>query len=430
MQIQDTLNIPDSPMPRLVIIGGGFAGITLVKEISKKDFQIVMIDRNNYHTFQPLLYQVATGGLEPDSIAYPLRKYVKRFGNLFFRLADVSFIDASKNEIHTSEGLLGFDYLVIATGGRTNFFGNRNLETYTMGMKTVPEALNLRSLILQNLEKAIVTKDPFERQALMNFVIVGGGPTGVELAGALAELKRFVFREEYHDLKMDDMQVFLIEGSGKLLGGMSEKSSHKTENFLKNLGVQVFLNCRINDYDGKKVVIENGSPIPSENVIWAAGIKAAPVDGLEQAVSPFGGRLLTDTYSRIKGYENCFALGDVALMEGDANYSKGHPQVAPAAIQQAQQLAKNLKLQLQQKPLLAFRYRDKGSMATIGRKKAVVDFAGLNFSGTLAWFVWLFVHLMSIVGFKNRLATLLQWFSNYINFNSALRLIIRPYKRN
>ncbi|MBU1370326.1 MAG: FAD-dependent oxidoreductase, partial [Bacteroidetes bacterium] len=250
MQIQDTLNIPDSPMPRLVIIGGGFAGITLVKEISKKDFQIVMIDRNNYHTFQPLLYQVATGGLEPDSIAYPLRKYVKRFGNLFFRLADVSFIDASKNEIHTSEGLLGFDYLVIATGGRTNFFGNRNLETYTMGMKTVPEALNLRSLILQNLEKAIVTKDPFERQALMNFVIVGGGPTGVELAGALAELKRFVFREEYHDLKMDDMQVFLIEGSGKLLGGMSEKSSHKTENFLKNLGVQVFLNCRINDYDG------------------------------------------------------------------------------------------------------------------------------------------------------------------------------------
>ncbi len=428
MDTSRNLNLPASAKPRLVIIGGGFAGITLVKALNKKDFQIVLIDQNNYHSFQPLLYQVATGGLEPDAIAYPLRKYVKRFGNLFFRLADVQQILPQKQELITSEGTLNYDYLIIATGARTNYFGNANLESYTMGMKTIPEALNLRSLILQNLEKAIFSKDPIKRQALMNFVIVGGGPTGVELAGALAELKRFVFKEEYHDLKMDDMQVFLIEGSARLLGGMSEKAGQSTFDFLKHLGVQVFLNCRINNYDGHKVEIENSTPIPSENVIWAAGVKAAPVAGMEQAVISHGGRLLTDVYSQVKGFKNCFAVGDVAFMEGDINYPNGHPQVAPVAIQQAELLAKNLSRLVHQKPLKPFQYKDKGSMATIGRKKAVVDVAGLFFSGTFAWFVWLFVHLMAIVGFKNRLATLLQWFSNYINFNSALRLIIRPFQ--
>ncbi|MDD4085792.1 MAG: NAD(P)/FAD-dependent oxidoreductase [Bacteroidales bacterium] len=428
MDTSTNLNLPASEKPRLVVIGGGFAGITLVKALNKNDFQIVVIDQNNYHTFQPLLYQVATGGLEPDSIAYPLRKYVKRFGSLFFRLAEVQQLLPEKKQLITSHGTLKYDYLVVATGARTNYFGNANLERYTMGMKSVPEALNLRSLILQNLEQAIVTKDPLKRQALMNFVIIGGGPTGVELAGALAELKRFVFKIEYHDLKMDDMQVFLIEGSPKLLGGMSEKSSKRTLGFLKKMGVQVFLNCRINDYDGHKVEIENSTPIPSENVIWAAGVKAAPVAGMEQAATGHGGRLLTDEYSSVKGFENCFAVGDVALLEGDPHYPKGHPQVAPVAIQQAELLAKNLSRLIHQKALKPFRYRNKGSMATIGRKKAVVDVAGLFFSGTFAWFVWLFVHLMAIVGFKNRLATLLQWFSNYINFNSALRLIIRPYQ--
>ncbi|MBZ0242365.1 MAG: NAD(P)/FAD-dependent oxidoreductase, partial [Bacteroidales bacterium] len=398
--------------------------------VSDRDFQIVLIDRNNYHTFQPLLYQVATGGLEPDSIAYPLRKYVKRFGKLFFRLADVEKIDPERKILYTTEGNLSYDYAVVATGACTNFFGNSQLEEYTMGMKSVPEALNLRSLILQNLEKAIVTQDPIKRQALMNFVIVGGGPTGVELAGALAELKKFVFREEYHDLKMDDMQVILIEGSPKLLGVMSEKASRQTLAMLSGMGVKVMLNCRINDYDGAKVELENASPIPSNNVIWAAGVKAAPVPGLEAVVHQPSGRLLTNAFSQVKGFDSCFALGDVALIEDDADYPRGHPQVAPAAIQQAQLLALNLRNMQQGNPLKPFHYCDKGSMATIGRKKAVVDVAGLYFSGTFAWFVWLFVHLMSIVGFKNRLATLLQWFNNYINFNSTLRLIIRPYKRN
>ncbi|MDY0077080.1 MAG: NAD(P)/FAD-dependent oxidoreductase [Bacteroidales bacterium] len=430
MTYQKSLNIPDSELPRLVVIGGGFAGIRLIKEVSDRDFQIVLIDRNNYHSFQPLLYQVATGGLEPDSIAYPLRKYVKRFGKLFFRLADVEKIDPEQKILYTSEGNLSYDYAVVATGARTNFFGNSQLEHYTVGMKSIPEALNLRSLILQNLEKAIVTLDPTKRQALMNFVIVGGGPTGVELSGALAELKKFVFREEYHDLKMSDMQVFLIEGAPKLLGGMSEKASRQTLAMLTGMGVKVMLNCRINDYDGAKVELENANPIPSNNVIWAAGVKAAPVPGLEAAVHQPSGRLLTNAFSQVKGFESCFALGDVALIEDDADYPRGHPQVAPAAIQQAELLAQNFKNLLQGKPLKPFKYRDKGSMATIGRKKAVVDISGLYFSGTFAWFVWLFVHLMSIVGFKNRLATLLQWFNNYLNFNSALRLIIRPYKRN
>ena len=430
MTQKNSLNIPDSALPRLVIIGGGFAGITLVKEVSDRHFQIVVIDRNNYHTFQPLLYQVATGGLEPDSIAYPLRKYVKRFGKLFFRLADVEKIDPEQKMLYTSEGNLSYDYVVIATGARTNFFGNSQLEKYTMGMKNVPEALNLRSLILQNLEKAIVTKNLLERQALMNFVIVGGGPTGVELAGALAELKRFVFREEYHDLKMEDMQVFLIEGSPKLLGNMSEKASRKTLAFLTEMGVKVMLNCRINDYNGAKVELENGDPIPSDNVVWAAGIKAVPVPGLEAAMHQPSGRLFTDAFNQVKGFDSCYALGDVALVENDPDYPQGHPQVAPTAIQQAELLAQNLRNLQQNKPLKPFKYRDKGSMATIGRKKAVVDVAGFYFSGTFAWLIWLFVHLMSIVGFKNRLATLLQWFTNYFSFNSALRLIIRPYKRN
>lgn len=426
---QKSLNIPDSELPRLVIIGGGFAGITLVKKVSDRDFQIVLIDQNNYHTFQPLLYQVATGGLEPDSIAYPLRKYVKRFGKLFFRLAEVEKVDPEQKLLFTSEGSLSYDFVVVATGARTNFFGNRQLEKYTMGMKNVPEALNLRSLILQNLEKAIVTKDPLDRQALMNFVIVGGGPTGVELAGALAELKRFVFREEYHDLKMEDMQVYLIEGASKLLGNMSEKASRKTLEILTEMGVKVMLNCRINDYNGAQVDLENAAPIPSDNVVWAAGIKAVPVPGLETAMHQPSGRLFTDTFMQVKGFDSCFAMGDVALVENDSDYPKGHPQVAPTAIQQAELLAQNFKNLQQKKPMKPFRYRDKGSMATIGRKKAVVDVSGLYFSGTFAWFVWLFVHLMSIVGFKNRVATLLQWFNNYLNFNSALRLIIRPYSR-
>lgn len=428
MELPKNLNIPESKKPRLVIIGGGFAGITLVKELHKKDFQIVVIDRNNYHTFQPLLYQVATGGLEPDAIAYPLRKYVKQFGQLYFRLTDVESVQPEKNLIITSEGILNYDFLVIATGAKTNYFGNKMLEQFTMGMKTIPEALNLRSLILQNLEKAIVTKDPTKRQALMNFVIVGGGPTGVELAGALAELKKFVFKVEYHDLKMDDMQVFLVEGSGRLLGGMSEKSALQTKTFLQKLGVKLMLNCKINDYDGKLVQIDQSDPIPSHNVIWAAGVMGAPFAGLESAQAKPSARLLVDPFNRVLGHENIYAVGDVAIMTNDAKYPKGHPMVAPVAIQQARTVAKNLLSFQAGKPLIPFHYRDKGSMATIGRNKAVVDMPGFHFKGFFAWLVWLFVHLMSIVGFKNRLATLLQWFSNYINFNSALRLIIRPFQ--
>ena len=428
MERPKNLNIPASEKPRLVIIGGGFAGITLVKELHKKDFQIVLIDRNNYHTFQPLLYQVATGGLEPDAIAYPLRKYVKQFGQLFFRLATVESVDTDQNTIYTKEGSLKYDYLVVATGAKTNFFGNKHLEQFTMGMKSIPEALNLRSLILQNLEKAIVTKDPTERQALMNFVIVGGGPTGVELAGALIELKKFVFKEEYHDLKMEDMQVFLIEGTDRLLGGMSEKSARQTKAFLEKMGVRLMLNSKINDYDGKTVMIDQAASIPSGNVIWAAGVQANPVSGLEKALNPHSRRINIDAYCRVEGFEDVFAVGDVASHVEEGKFPKGHPMVAPVAIQQATTVAKNLINMQAGKSLIPFRYRDQGSMATIGRNKAVVDLPGFHFKGFFAWLVWLFVHLMSIVGFKNRLSTLLQWFTDYINFNSALRLIIRPYE--
>ncbi len=423
------MNIPQSSLPRVVIVGGGFAGINLAKTLANKKVQVVLIDKRNYHTFQPLLYQVSSAGLEPDSIAYPLRKIIKKHKNTFFRLAEVENIDTENQEITTSIGILNFDYLVIATGTKTNYFGNKSIETYSMPMKKVPQALNIRSLILQNFEEAAITNDKAYRKALLNFVIVGGGPTGVELAGAIAELKNHILPRDYRDLNANDMQIYLLEGSPRVLPTMSEHASTKAEQFLKKLGVHVKCDTFVKDYDGKKVLTNSSLEMESETLIWAAGVTGNPVKGLHgKSLLDRINRYKVNAFNQVEGYTNIFALGDIASMQTE-DYPKGHPQVAQPAIQQGELLGKNLIKLIEGKPLKKFKYKDKGSMATVGRNKAVVDLKHYKFAGFFAWFVWMFIHLMALVGFRNRVVVFFNWCYNYINFDKAARLIIRPFHK-
>jgi NADH dehydrogenase len=401
----------------------------LVKQFAKKNVQVVLLDKRNYHTFQPLLYQVSSSGLEPDSIAYPLRKIIKKHDNIFFRLAEVSSIDSQTNQVITNIGTLSYDYLVIATGTKTNYFGNQAIKDNSMPMKTVPQALDIRSLILQNFEKATIANSLEEREALLNFVIVGGGPTGVELAGAIAELKNHILPKDYHDLNAKDMQIHLLEGGPRLLPPMSEHASKKALEFLEKLGVLVHCNTFVKDYNGLVVSTNTNLILESETLIWAAGVTGNPIQGLDANVLvEHANRYRVNSFNQVEGYPNIFALGDIALMETEA-FPKGHPQVAQPAIQQGKLLGKNLMKLIDGKPLKKFKYRDKGSMATIGRNKAVVDLKAYKFSGFFAWFIWMFVHLMSLVGFRNRIVVLFNWTYNYINFDKAARLIIRPFKR-
>lgn len=422
------MNIPHTDKKRIVIIGGGFAGISLAKKIKNLDVQLVLIDKHNYHTFQPLLYQVSTSGLEPDSIAYPLRKVLKNLNNFHFRWATVEHIDPEEQSISTSTGSLTFDYLVMATGTRTNFFGNTTIEKNAMPMKNVPQALNIRSLMLQNFEKADDCEDIEERRALLNFCIIGAGPTGVELAGAFAELKNHVFPRDYRHLNVSEMQIHLFEGASRVLPPMSQKASKKAIQFLNKLGVIVHLNTIVQDYDGDTVILKNTETMRTKNFIWTAGVTGATINGFEsdKLVERLN-RFKVNDFNQVDGYRNIFAIGDIAYMQ-TAEYPKGHPQVAQPAIQQGGHLAKNLKNLLSGKQMKAFKYNDKGTMATVGRNKAVVDLKHAKFGGFFAWFIWMFVHLMALVGFRNRVVVFFNWAYNYINFDKAARLIVRPYK--
>ena len=423
------MNIPESNLPRVVIIGGGFAGINLVKTLANKSIQVVLIDKHNYHTFQPLLYQVSSSGLEPDSIAYPLRKIIKKHKTSFFRFAEFERILPEELKVLTSIGYIGYDYLVIATGTKTNYFGNAAIESNSMPMKSVPQALNIRSLILQNFEKAAIADSKEEREAYLNFVIVGAGPTGVELAGAIAELKNNILPRDYRDLNANDMHIHLLEGADRVLPPMSEHASKKALQFLNDLGVKVHCNTFVMDYDGLTVITNSELIMKSETLIWAAGVTGAPVEGLKaEALMENTNRYRVNEYNQIEGYSNVFAIGDISLMSSKS-YPKGHPQVAQPAIQQGRLLGKNLLKLINNEPLKPFVYKDKGSMATIGRNKAVVDLKNYKFGGFFAWFIWMFVHLMSLVGFRNRVIVLFNWTYNYINFDKAARLIIRPFKK-
>ncbi len=422
------MNIPQSSFSRVVIIGGGFAGLAVAKGLENEKLQIVLIDKHNYHTFQPLLYQVATGGLEPDSIAYPLRKKFNGVVNFYFRLAEVTQIRSEKNEIDTSIGVLAYDYLILATGSTTNFFGNSNIEKFSMEMKSVPQALNIRSLVLENFEEALLQTNLEKRLALMNFVIVGGGPTGVELAGALAEMKKGILPKDYPDLDIRQMKINIIQGANTLLDGMSKDASKKAESFLRDLGVDVWKNLIVTNYDGELITTNKGQNFIAQTVIWAAGVKGETVKGLAaDCIVARANRIKVDTFNRVQGYANIYAIGDVAAM-ATKKYKNGHPMMAQPAIQQGKLLAKNIKATIANKKQKAFTYHNKGAMATIGRNKAVVDLPKWKFQGVFAWFVWMFVHLFSLIGFRNRAIVFMNWVYNYIRFDRETRLIIRPYR--
>lgn len=423
------MNLPQSSFPRVVIIGGGFAGLAAAKGLENQELQVVLVDKHNYHTFQPLLYQVATGGLEPDSIAFPLRKRFNDVKNFFFRLAEVVQIHPDKKIIETSIGNLDYDELIIATGSTTNFFGNDNIQKNTMEMKSVPQALDIRSLVLENFEEALLTDNLEERNALMNFVIVGGGPTGVELAGALAEMKKGILPKDYPDLDIRKMQINLIQSSPEILKGMSSEASKKAEDFLIGLSVNVWKNLRVLNYDNKIVTTNGEEHFRAETVIWAAGVKGEIVSGLNSScVIERAERYKVNEFNQVENHDNIYAIGDVACMKSETN-PYGHPMMAQTAIQQGKLVAKNIIAKLFDKKTKPFIYNDKGSMATIGRNKAVVDLPKWKFQGVFAWFVWMFVHLFSLIGFRNKAIVFLNWVYNYVRFDRETRLIIRPFKK-
>jgi len=422
------MNIPNTEKKRVVVIGGGFAGISFAKNLKGIAVQLVLLDRHNYHTFQPLLYQVSTSGLEPDSIAYPIRKILRKLDDFYFRLATVQHIDPHDKLITTDIGNLTYDYLVLATGTKTNFFGNEKIAKYALSMKFLPEALDIRSLMLQNFERADDSLQSSERKALMSFCIIGAGPTGVELSGALAELKRNVFPKDYKHLKIDEMEIHLFEGSNRVLPPMSEHASKKARKFLEGLGVVVHLNAIANDYDGELLRLKDGTTFSTKNCIWTAGVTGASISGFDSGtLIEKSNRYAVNEFNQINGLDKVFAIGDIAQMTTQT-YPKGHPQVAQPAIQQGKLLAKNLRRLLQGKAMTPFTYADKGTMATVGRNRAVADIKKLRLGGALAWLLWMVVHLMALVGFRNKVIVFFNWAYNYINYDKAARLIVRPFK--
>ncbi|WP_128548769.1 NAD(P)/FAD-dependent oxidoreductase [Larkinella soli] len=419
-------NIPRTDRKRVVIVGAGFGGLRLARKLAgRKEFQVVLINKNNFHEFQPLYYQVATSGLEASSILFPLRAVFQNCKNVHIRVTSVTQVHPETSTIDTDLGPIEYDYLVIATGADTNFFGMKNIIERALPMKSVSEAITLRNRILQNFEDALSVDSSDEKEGFLNVVVVGGGPTGVELCGTFAEMRRTVLPSDYPELDFKRMQIYLIESGGELLGPMSKESQEKSQEYLTRLGVIVQLNTRVQDFDGKTVFMADGSTIRTNNLVWAAGVRATPPVGLPAEIINKSGRILVNRYSQVQGFDTIFAIGDVALMT-EEKYPNGHPQIAQPAIQQGKHLAANLIRTVKGKPMEEFTYKDLGTMATIGRGKAVVDLPFWSFQGVFAWMVWLFVHLMSIVGVKNRLLIFINWMWNYLSDDQSLRLIIKP----
>lgn len=418
-------NIKRNEQRRVVVVGGGLGGLKLVSSLRDTDFQVVLVDKNNYNQFPPLIYQVASAGLEPSNISFPFRRLFQGWKNFFFRMAEVQHIDTEEKAIKTSIGTIHYDDLVLAAGATTNFFGNKNIEASALPMKSVSESMRLRNTILQNLERAETEDNEARKQALMNIAIVGGGPSGVEIAGVLAEMKQTILPRDYPDLDTSCMHIYLINATPRLLGAMSERSSREAEKALKELGVKVMTNCMVTDYVDKELVLKDGQRISAETVIWVSGIKANNIDGIPPESIGHAGRILVDRFNRVKGLKDVYAIGDQCIVEGDEAYPYGHPQLAQVAIQQAKTLAKNLIRQEKGETELPFSYHNLGTMATIGRKKAVVEIGKLKFGGFFAWLLWLIVHLRSILGVKNKTIVFLNWMWSYMNYKQSLRLILK-----
>jgi len=421
-----TPNIPETYQTRIVIVGAGFGGLALAQKLAKHDFQIVLIDKNNYHQFQPLFYQVAMAGLEPSSISFPLRKIFQNKPNVHIRITKVLKVETEKQTLETELGELSYDYLVMAMGADTNFFGMQNIIDNAMPMKSVSEAIYLRNKVLQNLEDALSATDADTREGLMNMVVVGTGPTGVEVSGTLAEMKHLILPKDYPELDFNLMKIYLFGASPEVLEVMSKEASIKSKEYLEHLGVIVRNGVRITDFDGKYAYTQAGEKIRTNNVVWAAGIKGNSIEGFPKEVYATGNRLKVNSFNQVDGLPNVFALGDIALMNGDPKFPHGHPQVAQPAIQQGELLAKNLLRILRKEEPLGFKYKDLGSMATVGRHLAVVDLPFWKFQGAFAWYVWMFVHLMAILGVKNKIMVFINWLWNYVTYDQSLRLIIKP----
>lgn len=420
-----SINIPQSPLPRVVIAGGGFGGLKLAQELDSRHFQVILIDHHNYHQFPPLIYQVASSGLEPSSIAFPFRSALRKKTGFVFRLAEVQGVAPEHNLLLTSVGEVKYDYLILACGGTTNFFGNDQIARHSLPMKTLYESMNLRNVLLQNIEKALVSDDEERRNALLTVAIVGGGPSGVEIAGALAEMKRYVLPKDYPYLDSSLFRIHLLDASPRLLQAMSERSSETAARGLREMGVEIHTGTMVSDYDGKTLRLSDGSEMKTRTVIWVSGIVANAVDGIQAEALGRGRRILVDEHNEVKGLTNVFAIGDQCLMTADANYPNGHPQLAQVAIQQARLLARNLRARQEGKPLSPFHYKDLGSMATIGRNRAVAEIRGAKWGGFTAWMLWLVVHLRSILSVRNKVIVLLNWIWNYVTYDRSLRLILK-----
>lgn len=421
-----SINIQRNQKKRVVIVGGGLGGLRLAEDLYGSGMQVVLIDKNNFHQFPPLIYQIASAGIDPSSISFPFRQIFRKRKDFYFRMAEARMVDTEKKILQTSIGKIDYDYLVLAAGATTNFFGNKNIEEWAIPMKTVPEAMGLRNALLSNLERALTCATEEERQELLNVVIVGGGATGVEIAGALAEMRRYVIPYDYPDMDSSLMHIYLIEAGDRLLAGLSQESSQKAYEFLKSMGVDIQFGKMVTDYRDHKVVMMDGTEIPTRTFLWVSGIRANAMPGIDESHLGRGFRFKVDEYNRIPGVEDVFAIGDQCLQTSDAAYPNGHPQVAQVAIQQAKNLAKNLKLINQgadSSELTAFRYKNLGSMATIGRNKAVVEIGKFRSQGFFAWVLWLVVHLRSILGVKNKMMVLLNWLWKYVSYNDSIRMI-------
>jgi NADH dehydrogenase len=413
---------------KVVILGGGFAGLQLAKRIRDTGYEITLIDQYNYHQFQPLFYQVATARLEPSSISFPLRKVFQKKKCVHIRLAKVEQVDTAAKKVITDSGDFFYDYLVIATGCTTNYFGNRNIEQFAYPMKSTTEAITLRNRILMNFEDALSA--PRENlAALMNIVVVGGGPTGVELSGSLAELKQHILPKDYPDMDFSGLNVYLLEAGPATLAVMSKVSQQKSQEYLEKMGVQVWLNAAVEDYNGKEVKLKDGRIIPCNTLIWAAGVTGNVPPGIEKEKMVRGNRIKVDQYNRVDGFNDVFAIGDICYME-NPEWPKGHPQLANVANAQAKNTATNFENLLRNKPLKHFRYKNPGTMATVGKRKAVVDLPFMSFQGRIAWFVWMFLHLMLLLNAKNRLVVFINWMISYFTNDTTLRLILQPEKKN
>ena len=421
-----SINIQRNQKKRVVIVGGGLGGLRLAEDLYGVGMQVVLIDKNNFHQFPPLIYQIASAGIDPSSISFPFRQIFRKRKDFYFRMAEARMVDTDKKILQTSIGKIDYDYLVLAAGATTNFFGNKNIEDWAIPMKTVPEAMGLRNALLSNLERALTCATEEERQELLNVVIVGGGATGVEIAGALSEMKRYVIPYDYPDMDSSLMHIYLIEAGDRLLAGMSQDSSKKAYDFLKSMGVDIQFGKMVTDYRDHKVIMKDGSEIPTRTFLWVSGIRANAMPGIDESHLGRGFRFKVDQYNRIPGLEGVFAIGDQCLQTTDKAYPNGHPQVAQVAIQQAKNLAKNLKKINEgqaESSLTAFKYKNLGSMATIGRNKAVVEIGKLRSQGFFAWILWLVVHLRSILGVKNKMMVLLNWLWKYVSYNDSIRMI-------